>query len=107
VTVYEQLAAAEALLHDLLAETDAKALRARLREGPYPGRAAIEASQPDYPFESFAAGLALDIAILARQLHDTIYEQLERSGDLMVGQNDNNSAVEPPATVSPAGDGSS
>jgi hypothetical protein len=104
VTVYEQLAAAEALLHDLLAEKDAEALRARLREGPYPGRAEIEASQPNYPFEAFAAGLALDIAILARQLHDTIFEHLERSGQMLVGQRSDGAAVGPPAPMPPACD---
>ena len=104
MTVYEQLAAAEALLHDLLAEQDTVALCARLREGPYPGRAALEASQPDYPFEALAAGLALDIAILARQLHDTIYEQLERSGQLPADQDDGDAAVESSVTVPPGRD---
>ena len=101
MTVYEQLAAAEALLHDLLAEKDGAALCARLREEPYPGRAEIEASQPTYPFEMFAAGLALDIAILARQLHNTIHEQLERSGQMLVGQR-SGSSVEAPAPMPPA-----
>lgn len=75
MTIYEQLTAVEVVFNDLLAEQDEQALRARLREGPFPERQDGKPYASDFPFEEFTIGVAHNVAILAEQFYSHVRKQ--------------------------------
>lgn len=70
MSVFEQLQATEALLKELLAESDKEALLARLREGPFPANWDGTPHHPDAPLERYTMGAALNVSLLAQQFYD-------------------------------------